>query len=80
MKTTKLLFALLFMTMIGILACKKEMDKENNHSATDCVDSTKIRKNASITPNWAPVCGCNGVTYTNSMDAEVNGVISYTNG
>ncbi len=30
--------------------------------------------------NYDPVCGCNGVTYTNSFVAEANGITYYTKG
>jgi len=54
----------------------------DNASKNDCVDSTLIKQNehANIPAYYLPVCGCNGVTYSNSVEAEVNGVIKYTNG
>ena len=53
-----------------------------NASKDDCIDSTLIKHNedAIIPAYYLPVCGCNGVTYSNSVEAQVNGVIKYTSG
>ena len=46
--------------------------------ASDCV--------AELTPDcvfisvWEPVCGCNGVTYSNSAEAACNNIFEYTEG
>lgn len=48
---------------------------------TDCVDSALIQPNAIITTDWNPVCGCNGVPYSNPASAKVHGgVTTYTLG
>lgn len=54
-------------------------EKESNN---DCIDSTLIKQNenAIVPAYYLPVCGCNGVTYSNSFEAEVNGVTHYTSG
>ena len=46
----------------------------------DCVDSSKINENAICTAEYAPVCACNGVTYSNSCEATAAGVISFVSG
>jgi len=56
-----------------ILGCEEE--KPNN----TCIDPDKIRGGA-CTSDYNPVCGCNGIIYSNACEADLSGVRSWTAG
>ncbi|GIV34393.1 MAG: hypothetical protein KatS3mg031_1928 [Chitinophagales bacterium] len=45
-----------------------------------CIDPTQINPNCICPLIYAPVCGCNGVTYGNSCEAQCAGVTQWTPG
>lgn len=47
---------------------------------TACIDSALINPNCICPAVYAPVCGCNGVTYGNSCEAQCDGVTRWTQG
>ena len=64
---------LLFLAIMVLLAIES--------GAQQCVDESLINPDATCLTVWNPVCGCNGVTYSNACEAENGGgVTSWTAG
>ena len=74
---------LVILICLSTISCSKD---ENNCVSTpiassgNCIDSTLIDPNMMCTDLWEPVCGCNGVTYSNSCYATNAGVTTYVDG
>ncbi len=62
---------------------KTEQTETDNTATTkdkDCIDASKINKDAMCTMDYNPVCGCDQKTYSNACVAETSGVTSWTKG
>ena len=60
---------LLFIPIIFVFGCEKK-----NH----CV--SKLDPDCAYIKIWNPVCGCDGITYSNYNHAFCNNILTYTNG
>lgn len=62
-----------FLLTLSLITCKK-----SNGPDPDCVE--RARDSSGCYFVLAPVCGCNGKTYSNDCEARAYGITSYTQG
>ncbi|MDG1429837.1 MAG: Kazal-type serine protease inhibitor family protein [Crocinitomicaceae bacterium] len=76
----KVIFGLVL--AVVFLGCVKDStpDCPQTPIAEPCIDTSLIDPTALCADNYDPVCGCDGVTYSNGCAATINGVSSFTKG
>lgn len=63
-----------FVFLIALISC------ENDEVPQDCIDPSKKEAVAACYFVFRPVCGCNGVTYSNDCFAKADGVQIWAEG
>jgi len=82
----KIFLILAFST--AFVSCEKSKNLSAPHDCVSpplvqngvCIDSTLINDSLMCYEIYAPVCGCDGITYPNDCYAGRLGVISYVDG
>ena len=68
---------LLLLSFIIILS---SCHSDNDDNLNDCIDENLIDINAVCTEEVQPVCGCDGITYSNACMASCSNVANYSKG
>ena len=77
---SKLFCFFILLSFITVSCVDNCGDLFGDNLCEDCINSDKIGPNTACTREFRPVCGCDGVQYSNSCIAESSGITSWSSG
>ncbi|HEY5748450.1 MAG TPA: hypothetical protein VIU12_20410 [Chryseolinea sp.] len=79
--STLMVMSVLFASLVlSVCSSSVQTKKTGKTQNGPCIDSTKIDLNGPCIMIYAPVCGCNNVTYDNECLATRSGVLHWKEG